>query len=763
MNHEPEKFRLLFEKMPDAFAYHQIVYDEQGVPVDYIFLEINSAFEAMTGLNRENVIGRKVTEVHPEIGDSSFDWIGVYGQVALKQECVRFEQYFEPAERWYDISTYSDAPGFFAVSFREVTLQKSKNLALARLSSLAQKILQSQTDSLDYQIFSDGLLQLSGAKFAAINIYSKDGKLVLTKAISGIADSVRKACELLGFELTGKAWNVIPERVDSIKKNKLLRFPNLYESAYGAIPKNVAFLLEKTFGIGQVYVVEIGCEGETIGDVIMFMPRHKIIENPEVIEIYATQVGFALLRSQADEALRESRDQYRSLVDNIPGTSYRCLYDQNWTMIYMSSDVDNITGYPSSDFINNKVRTYGSVICQDDNENDEIIKAAIEKGESWDIEYRVIHSDGSVRWVHEKGQGVLNDEGNVAYIDGLILDITDRKQAQEALKESELRNRALIGAIPDLLFRYNSEGVYLDAVVKDAYLLHENARQLYQQQPLVGKTISEVLPAPIASKLKDGIEEVLSSGEIKVLEYSYPIDGDEYTFEARLAPVGNTEVVSIVRDISERKNYMAKLEHISFHDRLTGLYNRHYFDNELERLSKSREYPISIISADLDGLKLINDTLGHAEGDRYLQAGAELLKSALRASDILARVGGDEFALLLPHTSQKSGEELVNRIRLRIDQYNREKKGMPISISIGLAVSKSSEQSLEEIYMKADNSMYDDKLQRGKLARARLNTALRDLLCKRNDLGESDSNQVRDFCNRMGQEFNPDESPPDDL
>jgi diguanylate cyclase (GGDEF)-like protein/PAS domain S-box-containing protein len=751
MNGEADKYRLLFEKMPDAFAYHQVIYNDRGLPVDYLFLEVNSAFETLTGLQREKVIGRKATEVHPEIIDSEFDWIAVYGRVALEGKSIRFEQYFEPAMRWYDVSAFSDIQGFFAVSFREVTLQKSENMALAKLASLAQNILQNPSGVPDYQFFSNGLIELSGAKFTAINVYSEDSKKTTTKAISGVGESIRTICDLLGFELTGNTWDVIPERLKAIKEGRLLHFQNLYDSASGAIPKKLSVVLEKTFGTGEVYLAEIGCEGETIGDLIMFMPKHKTLENPKVVELYATQVGFALMRYQADKALHESRDQYQSLVDNIPGTSYRCLYDQDWTMIYMSSDVDNITGYPSSDFISNKVRSYASVICPDDNQNDQIIRAALEKGETWDIEYRVIHSDGSVRWVHEKSRGVLGEDGEVAYIDGLILDITDRKGAEEALKDSELRHRALVGAIPDLLFRYDSSGIYLDVVVKDEKLLHEKSRRLFEQQALVGKKLADVLPASIVVKMTEGIEKALATGEIVVIEYSYLINGDEYYFEARLAPIGSTEVVSIVRDITIRKNYMAELEHIGLHDQLTGLYNRRYFENELQRLGSSREHPIAVVSADLDGLKLVNDTLGHAEGDRYLQTGSLLLKSALRTSDILARVGGDEFALILPHTTMETGEELIARIRRRIDDYNRDENGLPISISIGLAVSKNSNQPLEETYKKADNAMYDDKLKRGKLARAGIVASLLDSLSARGDLGEGDSDQVIELCERMGQ------------
>lgn len=751
MKLDNEKYRKLLAKMPDAFAYHQVIYDRVGNPVDYLFLEINDAFEQLTGLKREAVIGKRVTEVHPEIGESAFNWVGVYGQVAMDGESTRFEQYFEPADRWYDVSACSDAPGYFAVSFREVTTQKNENKTFAMLVEWIQEIMHFPAGEMDYQVIADGLLELSGAKYAAVNIYDRDRQKSVTKALAGIRVMVEQFCHLLGFELTGKEWDIIPERVSAIKEGRLLHFKNLSDSTAGAVTPAMSSILERLAGTGSVYVVEMRFEDETIGDMIMFMPRRKTLVNHQIIEIYAALVSSALVRFQAGLALREVVEQYRSLIDNLPGTSYRCLYDQHWTMIYMGSDVDNITGYPSSDFINNRVRSYASVIGKDDNNNDEIIARAIEADEIWDIEYRVVRKDGGVRWVHERGRGVKDEEGKVIYVDGLILDITDRKKIEEQLKESELRNRALVGAIPDLLFRYNFDGVYLDAVIKDENLLHQRARQLHESGALVGKNIHEVLSAEIAETLLNGIGRALAKGEIQVIEYSYPVDGKDYYFEARLAPIGNEEIVSIVRDITDRKNYLADLERISLHDQLTGLYNRHYFENELERMSLSRDYPITIISADLDGLKLINDTLGHTEGDRYLETGADLLKSALRSSDILARVGGDEFAIILPRTDREAAEELVARLRARIEKYNNQQQEIPISISIGLAVSPAKESALEETYKEADNTMYKDKLKRSQLARARIVDALVNALSTRKNLGEGNSAQVQDLAERFGR------------
>ncbi len=130
-----------------------------------------------------------------------------------------------------------------------------------------------------------------------------------------------------------------------------------------------------------------------------------------------------------------ARDQYQSLVDNIPGITFRCACDEHWTMLYMSDVVDSLTGYPAGDFIHNAVRTFESVIHPDDaGPLAQGVKSAVADGRPWDIEYRVCHKDGDIRWVHEKGRGIPGKDGGVIYLDGFILDITARKQAEDEVK-----------------------------------------------------------------------------------------------------------------------------------------------------------------------------------------------------------------------------------------------------------------------------------------------------------------------------------------
>ena len=176
------------------------------------------------------------------------------------------------------------------------------------------------------------------------------------------------------------------------------------------------------------------------------------------------------------------------------------------------------------------------------------------------------------------------------------------------------------------------------------------------------------------------------------------------------------DFVSTLGDIAavalRNSRNLESIQYLSFHDQLTGLYNRRYFVNEIKRLEGSREYPIAIISADLDGLKMINDTFGHGDGDLSLQNCASVLKEALRGYDLLARVGGDEFVMVLPRTDQATGEKILERINQKIEDYNKTEKRLPLGLSVGLAVSENSTQSLEETYHVADRIMYKNKLQR---------------------------------------------------
>jgi diguanylate cyclase (GGDEF)-like protein len=168
------------------------------------------------------------------------------------------------------------------------------------------------------------------------------------------------------------------------------------------------------------------------------------------------------------------------------------------------------------------------------------------------------------------------------------------------------------------------------------------------------------------------------------------------------------EYQSVGRDISESKRLEEELRYMSTHDMLTGIYNRAFFETELKRLERSRLYPISILMVDVNGLKSTNDTQGHASGDELLQTAAQVLSACFRPEDIVARFGGDEFAVLLPGLDETAAADVLARVRASQDRYNQSSTNFNLSLSIGISTADKGD-TLLDVLSKADRQMYLDK------------------------------------------------------
>ncbi len=150
-------------------------------------------------------------------------------------------------------------------------------------------------------------------------------------------------------------------------------------------------------------------------------------------------------RKKADERVQESEEKYRSLIGNIPGAAYRCRCDEHWTMEFISDEIEKMTSYPATDFIEHAVRSFFSIIHREDQQRAvDVVTKSVENKESFAIEYRLVTADGNIRWVFEKGQCVVNEQGKATYLDGFILDITGRKQAEKALAEYREHLEAIV-------------------------------------------------------------------------------------------------------------------------------------------------------------------------------------------------------------------------------------------------------------------------------------------------------------------------------
>jgi len=307
----------------------------------------------------------------------------------------------------------------------------------------------------------------------------------------------------------------------------------------------------------------------------------------------------------------------------------------------------------------------------------------------------------------------INSQG--AVIDGEIIllsivqDITRRKLSEQLLEESENNLRALLNAVTESFFLMNKDGIILAA--------NETMAQRYglAMDMLVGSCIYDLLKPGTARQRKAQADIVIRTGK--------PVRFEDVRFHRNIDQVlypvfdNNNQVVRIAVfgiDITERRKMEKKLENIAFSDQLTGLYNRRGFINVAERqlkLSKRSKQKLLLFFADLDRMKWINDTLGHEHGDKALIIAAKILTKTFRESDIISRIGGDEFAILAIDADEKTAEILLKRLHKLIHNINVQKdRKYDFSISIGYAVfDPHHHDSLDELMSRADMRMYEDK------------------------------------------------------
>jgi len=282
----------------------------------------------------------------------------------------------------------------------------------------------------------------------------------------------------------------------------------------------------------------------------------------------------------------------------------------------------------------------------------------------------------------------------------VMIDITERMQADERINAILWQQQAILNNIPNIAWLKDRDGVYV--AVNDPF------SHIFGLLPddMIGKNDYDIYPIELAAQYEKNFMSVMATGQRTYFEeYISDVDGNLLYLEKVETPIFNDAdvivgVIGIAHDITNRKEIEVTLRHDNTHDVLTGLYNRLFFDEEMERISRGRMFPVSIVMADINHLKIINDTNGHEAGDDLIRLAAQVIMRGFRAEDVVARIGGDEFAVLLRSTEAEVAEEAVRRIMASPEILNGQ-----LSIAFGIA-SADNKKQLQGALKRSDQKMY---------------------------------------------------------
>lgn len=386
--------------------------------------------------------------------------------------------------------------------------------------------------------------------------------------------------------------------------------------------------------------------------------------------------------------------------------------DLEWQPLYYQGAIEELSGYAENQFLNGLLK-WEQLVHPEDlpsflTHRQNFIE---QKTLSQTMEYRIISGEGQIYWLNDMAAIVYDEDSKATTIHGLLIDVTRRKLAEEELLERQAHLDSILNSIQDVIWSVSPdtfELLYINPAAAKVYAYSPDAssEQTEGNTPAIYIGQNELLLENFDTLLSRGWFEAeycidLPNGEKRWLQRRAHFARDAHGLVARIDGIDT--------DITLRKQAEDTLRYISLHDSLTGLYNRFYFEEEMQRVDDNRDQTAGLIVCDLNGLKETNDNLGHAAGDQLLIRCAQIFKSCFQTDEVISRIGGDEFTILLKNCTAEELEASVTSLRQTIVEHNRAYPGSPLSMSIGHALKSSTDLSIHEVFRLADDMMYVEK------------------------------------------------------
>jgi diguanylate cyclase (GGDEF)-like protein/PAS domain S-box-containing protein len=580
---------------------------------------------------------------------------------------------------------------------------------------LLQKQLQAIAQALatgELQLYEHQLEKYDSVTYEEVRIVplGTEEALILVRDISD-----RKQSEIALLESEERLQQIINTISDGLmvvgKDGKVLFVNPAAESLFKLSQTE---LLEHSFGLPCVVgePAEI-CIQQPTGDLITAEMRVGEI-NWERQAAYLISLRDITERYKAKQALQESEEKYRRIVETA--TEGIWIIDRNNSTNFVNPQMARMLGYSTEEIMGKSLFDFM------DDEGIAIAQSYVKRRrqgiqENHDFKFR--RREGADLWAIVSTNPLFDNNGNYAGALGMITDITDRKQMEQALYESEQRLEGILCSIQDVVWSASAttlKVLYINLAAEKVF--GRPASEFYANPVLWFKIVHPEDKKQVKHHRKMLLETGKTELEYRIVqpdgEVRWLYNRSQVVYDASGKPV---RIDSIDTDITERKQAEELLQRNAFYDALTDLPNRALFmdrlDHALQRIKRHPNILFAVLFLDLDGFKLINDSLGHLMGDRLLQAFARRLSECLRPSDTLARLGGDEFTILLEDIDTlKDAISVAQRILQSLAlPFNLNGQQVFTNTSIGIALSTADYQRSDEILRDADTAMYRAKAQ----------------------------------------------------
>lgn len=682
---------------PFGYAYYKVVCNAEGFPEDLIFFDVNPAFEEITGLKREAILGKKTSEILSTIRDKDFDWVGLYRKTVEKKE---FTQYVHSLGRWYKISAFVPQKDCFVTYYQDITSEMEQ---IKDLTTQLETVFNCTQDAMF-------IVRVENGEFRYIKNNAAHQKLAgyTLEDLSG-----KTPIEAAGEEIGRILKSNYQRCVD-------LKAPITYEETLPFPAGTRTWLTTLT----------------------------PVIENGLIKYLVGSRKDITVQR-QAEKEREELFNRLQAMFNKH--TAIMLLIEPySGKIVDANPAACAFYGYTRDELLNMHIQDI-NMLPKEELEKKRLM-ALRKKQRYFYFSHRL--KNGEIRLVDVYSCPISYKDEKLLY--SIIIDVSDREKYKEELYREKEMFKTTLHSIGDGVVTTDEKGRIV--------VFNQVAEEItgWKEQEVKGKPFSEIfklLNEESGEPVEDPVAKVIETGKIIGLANHTVLitkDGRRRPIADSAAPIQDEKgqtfgVVMVFRDITQEKAWQAKILNLSYHDSLTGLYNRRFIEEQMEWIDISRDLPLSVIMADVNGLKLTNDVFGHEEGDKLLKKTAEILKKNCRKDDIISRWGGDEFLILLPRTTAGNAEKIMRRIKNECSQVKSIKT--QLSIAMGCAVKRDASERLNHVIKEAEERMYRQKLMEGKSYRnALISTLLATLFVKSMET-EEHAERLKNYCLTIGSKM----------